>query len=145
MNAAVIAAVVSAAAALLVSALSFALNRRQQREADWRKTKFDLYREYVAALSGIIQGRENADAHCRYADTVNSLSLVASLAVLSALYAFQDEISWRSQSRRSSERHDALLNEVLAAMRQDLHPSRRDEPSGFRFFSVPPTAAQVSE
>lgn len=141
MSAVVIAAVVSAAAALLVSSLSFAFGRRQQRENDWRKIKLDLYREYVAALSGIIEGRESAEAQKSYSDAANMLSLVASMPVLEALYAFLDENSWRNLNR-TRDRHDALLNRLLRAMRDDLDPNGRNQPVSFRFISVPPASDQ---
>lgn len=141
MNAAVLAAMISAVAALFVSTLSFSLNQRQQRQLDWRKVKLEMYREYVAALSGIIQGRETPEAHLRYADAANSLSLVASSQVLRALYAFLNENSFRNLSR-TIERHDVLLTELLSAMRDDLEPREKGRPSNFHFISVPPTANQ---
>ncbi|UNJ99803.1 hypothetical protein MMB19_13800 [Ralstonia insidiosa] len=80
------------------------------------------YRQYVAALWGMVQGKAiTADAQARYADAVNTLTLVAPPSVLRALYAFQDEISYRN-TQRSDERHDQLVNVLLRQMRRDVRP-----------------------
>ncbi|CAJ0688402.1 hypothetical protein [Ralstonia wenshanensis] len=126
---------------LLVAVVTYALTKKREHEADWRKAKLEHYREYVAALSGVVQGRAvTADAQARYADAVNALTLVASPSVLRALYAFQDEISYRN-TQRSDERHDQLVNVLLREMRRDVRPPQRGgdgpEPS-IRLLSVPP-------
>lgn len=90
--------------------------------AGWRKAKLEHYRQYVAALWGMVQGKAiTADAQARYADAVNTLTLVAPPSVLRALYAFQDEISYRN-TQRSDERHDQLVNVLLRQMRRDVRP-----------------------
>ncbi|MBT1538363.1 hypothetical protein B7R78_0014950 [Ralstonia solanacearum] len=129
---------------LLVAVVTYALTKKREHEADWRKAKLEHYREYVAALSGVVQGRAvTPDAQARYADAVNALTLVASPAVLTALYAFQDEISYRN-TQRSIERHDQLVNVLLREMRHDVRPPMRGgddfEPS-IRLMSVPPVGA----
>jgi hypothetical protein len=108
--------------------------------AGWRKAKLEHYRQYVAALWGMVQGKAiTADAQARYADAVNTLTLVAPPSVLRALYAFQDEISYRN-TQRSDERHDQLVNVLLRQMRRDVRPPQRGgdgpEPS-IRLLSVP--------
>jgi hypothetical protein len=84
---------ISAIAALLggvvVAIANYYLSLKREHEADWRKLKFERYQEYIVALSGVVQGRETLEAKLRYADAVNSLSLVAPQTVLSALQAFQ--------------------------------------------------------
>ena len=92
----------------------------------------------------MVQGRAvTQDAHARYADAVNALTLVAPPSVLAALYAFQEEISYRN-TQRSIERHDHLANVLLREMRRDVRPALRDrnghEPA-IRLMSVPPTKA----
>jgi hypothetical protein len=88
----------------------------------------------------MVQGKAiTADAQARYADAVNTLTLVAPPSVLRALYAFQDEISYRN-TQRSDERHDQLVNVLLRQMRRDVRPPQRGgdgpEPS-IRLLSVP--------
>ncbi len=64
---------------LLVAVVTYVLTKKREHEADWRKAKLEHYREYVAALSAVVQGREiTPSAQARYADAVNALTLVAS-------------------------------------------------------------------
>ncbi|AIO70264.1 hypothetical protein [Burkholderia oklahomensis] len=113
------------------------LTKKREHDADWRKSKLEHYREYMAALSGIVEGRNiEAAAHERYADAVNALMLVASARVLKALGALLVETS---SPQRSREVHDRLLDDLLRAMRDDVQPSGRDD-SGllpFRLITVP--------
>ncbi|MGA2990451.1 MAG: hypothetical protein ABSD88_08240, partial [Candidatus Korobacteraceae bacterium] len=50
----VITAIISAAAAVVVPALSFYLTKRKERQAEWQRYKFELYKELVESLSGIV-------------------------------------------------------------------------------------------
>jgi len=47
-------AIISAAAAIVVPAISFYLTKSKERQADWQRYKFDLYKELVQSLSGIV-------------------------------------------------------------------------------------------
>ena len=77
MNSTVLVAVISGAVALAVAALSYAFNKRRDREAEWRKLKLEHYKEFVAAISGVVGQRSTEQSHIRYADAVNSMVLVA--------------------------------------------------------------------
>ncbi|CAJ0803751.1 hypothetical protein LMG19083_03938 [Ralstonia psammae] len=93
--------------ALLVAVVTYLLTKKREHESEWRKAKLEHYREYVAALSGITEGRSSLAAQARYSDAVNSMTLIASPAVLAAVYAFQDEISFRN-TMRTDEAYDRL-------------------------------------
>jgi len=57
-------AIISAAVAIVVPAISFYLTKSKERQADWQRYKFDLYRELVQSLSGIVgttQARRETD------------------------------------------------------------------------------------
>lgn len=132
--------VVTGCLAIIGVVLTSYLTRKREHQADWRKTKLEHYREYVTALSGVVQGRLiSAEAHERYADAVNSLMLVASGQVLEALYALLAETS---SPNRSDEVHDCLLNDLLRAMREDIQPGDASELGlpAFRLTTVPPRA-----
>jgi hypothetical protein len=138
MNPSVITAVISGAAALVVAAMSYALSKRREREAEWRKVKLEHYREYIAGLSGIVNDRATPASQARYSDAVNALFLVAPGSVLRALRTFQKEIAV-SNKNRSDERHDALLSELVRAIRLDIHPGRVDDSDlSFQVLGVPP-------
>ncbi|WP_322056516.1 hypothetical protein [Paraburkholderia sp. J63] len=96
----------------------------------------------MGALSGMVSGRATPAAQERYADAVNRLTLVAPPAVLKAVYAFQDEISYRN-THKSDKAHDRLLSVVIHAMRNDVQPRKMAdrEPAPFRLLDVPPPTA----
>ena len=117
------------------------LSARRDHESDWRKLKLTQYQEYVLALSGVIAGRDTPGAHRRYADAVNSMTLVAPRSVLEALHAFQVENAF-SNKGRDSARLEVLQNALIRAMRNDVHPSGPKDPPAldFRLFGIPPNA-----
>jgi hypothetical protein len=51
MDAPVTVAIVSAAAAVVVPAISFYLTKSKERRADWQRYKFDLHKELVQSLN----------------------------------------------------------------------------------------------
>jgi hypothetical protein len=137
MNATILVAVISGAAALAVAALSYAFNKRREREADWRKLKLDHYKEYVTALSGVVGERSTAQSQARYSDAVNLMTLVAPPVVLEALYEFQDEIRV-SNPNKSQKRHDETLAALLREIRRDVHPiPPHDDDLVFRLMDAP--------
>jgi hypothetical protein len=139
-----ITAAVSAATTLLAIVITYVLTKRREHEADWRKLKFSQYQELVLALSGIVPERTSQETQSRYADAVNSMALVAPLAVLDALAAFQAEISYSNRHNRAvNDRHDELLGVLFRAMRHDIQPSHTSDDSAFPFhlLTIPPEAA----
>jgi hypothetical protein len=115
----VIAAIISAAAAVVVPALSFYLTKRKERQAEWQRYKFELYKELVESLSGIVGTDATPEGRRSFAAACNTLHLIASEGVLDALHAFQDETSV-SNSSRSDEEHDKLLSRLFWEIRKDL-------------------------
>jgi Zn-dependent protease with chaperone function len=53
---------ISAVAALLVAVVTSVLSRRREREADWRKLRFEQYEEFIQALSGVVRDHATEDA-----------------------------------------------------------------------------------
>ena len=125
--------------AIVTAGLTYFFTKRREREADWRKMKLDQYKEYVAALSGIVEGRDTPEGHIRYVDAVNSLTLVASPKVLRELYAYMDYTTSRNISK-SIEQHDRLLTNLMHVLRQDVFPHHQhgDASQTFRLITVPP-------
>lgn len=138
MDAPVLVSAISAVTALAVAAATYALNKRRDREADWRKLKLEHYREYVAALSGVVGQRSTAASQARYSDAVNAMTLVAPANVLRALYGFQDEVSF-SNPQPSKQRHDDALTLLLREIRRDVQPRPpADAGITFRLMDAPP-------
>lgn len=138
MNATILVALIPAVAAVVGVALTYVFNKRREHEAEWRKLKLDHYKEYVAALSGIVGTRATDATHARYSDAFNALVLIAPPDVLQALYGFQRETSVGNPDW-SFERHDAALAQVLRAIRRDVHPAAPDDGSiEFHLIDIPP-------
>ncbi len=81
----VFSAVLWFAGGLLGAVLTYILTGRKEHAADWRKLKFEQYREFILALSGIVEGRSTDAAQLRYADAANAMMLVAPASVYQAL------------------------------------------------------------
>jgi hypothetical protein len=112
-------AVISAAAAIVVPAVSFYLTKRKERQADWQRYKFEIYKELVQSFSGIVGTDSTPEGNQRFAAACNTLHLIASQAVIVALHDFQDEIRV-SNVNRDDDRHDALLSRLEWEIREDL-------------------------
>jgi hypothetical protein len=115
----VTAAIIAAAAAIIVPAVSFYLTKSKKRQADWQRYKFELYKELVQSLSGIVGTDSTPEGNKRFAAACNTLHLIASKGVLDALHDFQDEIRV-SNANHSDERHDLLLSRLEWEIREDL-------------------------
>lgn len=137
MESILITSVISLGSALLATGLTATLARRREQEADWRKLRLATYQEYIAALSGIVGWRTSGEAQRRHSDAVNSLLLVAPQEVLEARDAYLAAISASNQNP-SREAHDRLLNELLRAMRTDIHRNARVS-GGYRFYLHEPS------
>ncbi len=132
MDTPILVAVISAAASLAVAAVTFFLTKRKEREAEWRKQKLEHYREFLDALSGVVGTDSTPDAQRRWARASNTIGLVASQRVLTALRHFQDSIA-KSNPNPSIENHDQKLNQLMLAIRADLDISPADNPDDFSF------------
>ncbi|MGE4482472.1 hypothetical protein [Acidocella sp.] len=115
-------ALIGAVAALLVAILTTTNNSRRDREADWRKLKLEIYREYVTAISGIVEGRADNHAQDRYLDASHSLMLIALPEVLKVLFQFQKD--------HLDKRH---LTPLMKAIRNDIKPRPDNSDEGIEF------------
>ncbi len=114
------------------------LGKKRDHEADWRKMKLEHYREFIAAHSAAVHSAADIPAKRRYADAVNSLTLVAPPQVLAALYSHQSETSERN-SERSLNQVEKTLSNLLRLMRRDCQPKPPLDDSDFIFktFDIP--------
>ncbi len=112
-------AMITASAAIVVPAISFYLTKRKERHADWQRYKFDLYKELVQSLSGIVGTDASPKGNRRFASACNTVYLIASPGVLEALHRFRTETGV-SNPNTSQERHDALLSRLEWEIRKDL-------------------------
>ena len=103
----------------LFQAVSFYLTKSKERQADWQRYKFELYKELVQSFSGIVGTDSTPEGNRRFASACNTLHLIGSKGVLNALHRFQDEIRV-SNTSRDAERHDELLALLEWEIREDL-------------------------
>jgi hypothetical protein len=101
---------------------------RKEKEADWRKIKFEHYREFMSALSSIVGSDATPEGHRRFAQACNTVQLVASKQVIKSLHDFRDEIAG-SNPHRSKEKHDELLSRLIREIRADLGISTASNPA----------------
>lgn len=130
MNAAVIVSVISAAASVIVAAVSFYLTKKKEREADWRKYKYEQYKEFMISISGIVGGDSTPEGNRLFAKACNTLHLIGSKGVLAALHAYQDEIRF-SNPNHSAALEVELLSKLIWEIREDIKIPGTPEASEF--------------
>lgn len=131
MNASIWVALISAVAGLLIAAFTYAFTKRREREADWRKLKLEMYREFTNAMAGMAEGDAGNEDKKRFNVASNSLHLIASKGTIDALESFRLEISIRNQ-HRSMEAHDKLLSLLFWEIRRDLGELPTENPADFK-------------
>jgi hypothetical protein len=130
MNASVWVAIVSAVAGLLTAAFTYAVTKRREREADWRKVKLEMYREFTIAMAGMAEADATDEIKTRFNIASNSLHLIASKQTVDALEAFRFEIRASNQNR-NDETHDKLLSRLFWEIRRDLGEVPTEDPGRF--------------
>lgn len=126
-----IAAIISALAAVIASAGAIYLTKQKEREALWRAKKLAYYEEFFGAASGIV-GYSPDNAKVRFANAVNNLHLIGSVAVITALHTFTDEIAESNSASFSKDRHDELWSRLVWEIRADLDGPPTSDPAAFR-------------
>jgi hypothetical protein len=127
METSVVVATISAVTSVLGAAVSFFFSMRKEKEADWRKIKFEHYREFMGGLSGIVGTDASQDGHRRFAQVCHTIQLIASKQVIKALHNFRNEIAV-SNPHRTQEKHDELLSVLIRTIRADLGISPASNP-----------------
>jgi hypothetical protein len=132
---AAISGVVALVTATVSVALTYFFTKKREREADWRKMKLELYREFVAAVAGIAEGRMTTESEIRYHDAFNTIGLVASSHALAAVQNFQAEISPRNRERTQAS-HDEKYTFMINALRNDLMGGAAGENKKLKFYII---------
>ena len=117
MDTSVIVAVISTAAGVTVASLSYYFSKKKEREADWRKYKFEQYKEFMVSMSGNLANTSTPDGIRNFYKSCNALSLIGSRGVLLALPAY---INSAGKPNLSRDAHDALLSKLIWEIRQDV-------------------------
>ena len=132
MDTKIVATIVGSAVALATPSISYYLTKRSERAAARHNLKLEYYRQFVDAISGIVEGSQVDDAgRERFANSVNTLQLVASNNTVRALHSLLDEIS-PTNPKKTLEAHDRLLSRLLWEIRKDLNDEPTSNPDEFR-------------
>ena len=129
-------AIISAAASVMVAAISFVLNKRAERRDTLQQRKLEHYKELLCALSDLaVDGIDKDKANLRFARAVNTIALVAPQEVIAALMVFHDEVKF-SNTNQTQEGHDKKLNELLLCIRRSLELPFKDDSNTFNFHLI---------
>jgi len=125
-------ALLGLAGSLLAAVVTYWLSKQKDLEAERRKEKLTYYKAFIESLNGIVEGDATPEGHLAFSRATNNLLLFAPQIVLAALNAFRSEISSSNAVNRTQEKHDALLAELLLAIRKDVGVLPVDERATFR-------------
>lgn len=126
MDAPIIVAIITAAAGLVASALTFFLTKKKEREAEWRKLKLDRYGALLVAASDLAADKRDGRSFAR---ATNDVNLVASPEVLITLRAFVECVS---DPAMTVDKQDQLFTALMFAIRADLGMSPMKGPESLR-------------
>lgn len=144
MNDAVVVAIITAAAGVMVAALTFYLTKRHELDVQLRNEKLNHYKVLLSALSDLaVDGTDKEAANMRFALAANTIALAAPQEVIQALMAFHDEVKFSNPSP-STEIHDRLLRKLILAVRRDIGLAKDDDEASFSFHLIgaAPTTSQ---
>src|ERR1700733_2187553 len=119
MDTSVVVSVIAAASGVTVTGASYYLTKKKEREADWRKYKFEQYKEFMVSISGIVAGDSTPEGNRLFAKACNTLHLIGSKGVLDTLHAYQGEAK-SSNPNHSPEKEAALLSKLVWEVRKDI-------------------------
>lgn len=119
MDTSVTVSMISGAAGISIAAVTYFLAKKKEREADWRKYKFEQYKEFLTALSRMIgQIQTPEDQRC-FAEACNTLYLIGTNGVLEALQNYRDTIM-PSRGGQSDMEHNRRLSLLIWEIRKDV-------------------------
>jgi hypothetical protein len=113
----VVVSIIAAASSVIVAAGSFYLTKKKEREADWRKYKFEQYKEFLVSMSGSLTRDSTPDSRRRFYTAGNALNLIGSNGVILSLHSF---LAVAGKPGLSEADHDALLSKLIWEIRQDV-------------------------
>ena len=119
METGIIVAVIAAVASLLGAATGYWFSLWREQAGDWRKVKFEHYREFMTALQGVTGSDATPDGRKNFARSSTAIQLVASKQVVEALHALLSAVS-ESNPDRLREQHDQLVSKLVREIRSDL-------------------------
>ncbi|MBI5787455.1 MAG: hypothetical protein HZA78_01175 [Candidatus Schekmanbacteria bacterium] len=132
----ILVAIISASSSIAVASLTYYLTKRMQTKREWQLEKINHYKVLMSALSDLaVDGKDKNEANERFSLAVNTICLVASQQVITALMEFHNEIKF-SNLNFTQEKADFLLIKLLLAIRKDIGLSKADNEKTFNFHLI---------
>ncbi len=109
--------------AIITASLSYYYTKKNQLEADERRLKEKYYLAYIQAISDMVVIENIEEARSNLAEAQNQLLLIGSADVVSCVLKFHDyaKLSNVEERKKSLDKHDILLTDIMKAMRKDLY------------------------
>jgi hypothetical protein len=136
MDTPVLVEVIASSVAVAAAALSYLFTKLKEREADWRKWKYEQYKEFLAALSENV-GPPNPETHRRFLGACNTLNLIGSRDVLSSMQSLIASMN----ADNPREENNARISKLIWEIRTDLRIPKTPGAAGFSarlWFQVSP-------
>lgn len=124
--------IIASSGALALAVVTYWFTKKREREAELRKERLEHYKEFVASLSGIIEGESTKEGQQRFSLACNKLNLVAPQEVIGALQDYQNGTK-QSGTCKTLQQHDELLSRLMYEMRKDLRIAPVDDTNKILF------------
>jgi len=126
----------STIAAAVTAGSAYLFTKWREREAEWRKEKIEVYKEFVMTLGAYFEetGRKrDVDVRERFVSACNKLNLVAPQHVIEALKVLVGEAPTRDAS------FESRVSRVFYEIRRDMKISPSDDVRSFgvRIWQIP--------
>jgi hypothetical protein len=136
MDNSVLVAIITVSGSVIIAGLTYYLTKKHEITVKWRQEKLNHYKVLLSSLSDLaVDGTNKDEANRNLSLAVNTIALVASQDVISALMDFHNEVK-SSNPDRSPKKHDELLQVLLLAIRQDIGLSGKDDKGSFDFHLI---------
>jgi hypothetical protein len=106
---------IACVAAVVVAALTYWFTKLKERDADWRKWKYEQYKEFLTALSENV-GPPNRETHRAFLRACNTLNLIGSRGVLVSLQSLITSMNADNPRRENN----AWISKLIWEIRTDL-------------------------
>ncbi|MGA7832051.1 MAG: hypothetical protein WCA21_13910 [Terracidiphilus sp.] len=112
----VVVSVIAAASGLIIAALSYLFTKMKEREADWRKWKYEQYKEFITALSENVGPKPRPETQINFLRACNTLNLIGSRDVLFSLHSLIASMN----ADNSREENNARISRLIWEIRKDV-------------------------
>jgi hypothetical protein len=133
MDSSILVAIITVSGSILVAAITFYLTKRHQLNIEWQHEKLNHYKVLLSAISYLAIYKNKPDALEKFSTSINTIALIASQNVVSALMNYCDAII-----RKNEDSTEQRLNELFIAIRKDIGLSAKDNMETFKFHLIQP-------